>query len=142
MDKDRKKFIKTNISKNIQTAKSLLAFSIGDEVIIYGIGRCIVPTPDKNALLIMEDDRDITDDTGNMYVLIRHEHNIYRCIEDGNLTVLDGKSLFVRGIIVDRKKYSRVIDGIVEKAEVSLIEPTCEIRMLPDDISETKEDIS
>jgi hypothetical protein len=49
---------------------------------------------------------------------------------------LTGKKLFVRGIIVERKSYSRNINNKVENYETILIAATHSIRVVIDDFPE------
>jgi hypothetical protein len=124
--KNHNDYIREKIKEGMDTPASVILKSLGDEVILYGIGTMLIPLPDGNATLVLINDDSVSDCGGEVYILIRKGSRDFGRVERGELLHYNNKKLFVRGIVVD-SKYTRPDETI---HTVILLDPTYELREL------------
>lgn len=127
---DAKEYIDTYLQIGMDTPDTLFAKEVGDEVIMYGISKSIIPTgPGKGVLFIETDPKYACDKDKKktIHIEIDETNSLSSIINDGVMNFLFNKPTFVRGHI---KSILTVIKADGTRTDEILIKPSHDLRVV------------
>ncbi|MEQ8192551.1 MAG: hypothetical protein ABRQ39_31590 [Candidatus Eremiobacterota bacterium] len=119
-------FMQRHIGSIIDTPESIHGKMIGEEVIVYGISKNMIPTGENTGIIYLENDRTFASSKDVVYIEIDENNNLSKIIKEGITNFLYNRQTFVRGHIKDRKVVTHMGNTTIEY----LIKPDYDIRVV------------
>jgi len=119
-------YINKYIDIGMDTPDTIMGKEVGDEVIIYGISKTLVPIAEGQGILFMESDTKYAQKHCTINILIDKTNSLSSILNEGVSNFMFNKPTFVRGHVAAKRK---IVHDCKEVTEV-LIKPSHDMRVV------------
>ncbi len=119
-------YIAKYLEAGLETPDTLESKEIGDEIILYGISKNLIPFVNGTGILFIESDNEYAKKQCTVHVMIDKTNSLSKILEEGVTNFLFNKPTFVRGHVAGKRK---VNNNGVEKTEI-LVKPSHDMRVV------------